>query len=94
MLESEYEKIKENWQEVKERLCTEFDLDDNFDTLIEPLQVCDYYGNTVTIIYTRKGHDVNRIVRYVYMNYGSFIEQTIEELTGIHCDIVITYEKS
>lgn len=79
--------IEEKWKEILENLKEEHELTDvSFNTWLLPLKVVSFENNHLTVFYPG---DTNGAY-YINKKYRLFLQVTIEEITGIHCDIEFT----
>ena len=77
--------IKDRWEEIKELVRQEYDLNNiSFQTWIKPLQFCKYENDIVTItIPASQAHLLN----YIKNKYIDCFRVTITELLGRDCDV-------
>ena len=88
------EKLKENWQRIKERVRDEYDITNvSYKTWIEPLQVYNIRnGNIVQIIFTGGNGDFE--INFVTKRYSIPLQVTIEEIIGLDCSVEILPEQT
>ncbi len=76
--------IEEKWKEILENLKEEHELTDvSFNTWLLPLEVQSLEGNHLTLLFPGDSNGAN----YINKKYRLFLQVTIEEMTGLHCDI-------
>ena len=77
------EKIKEKWDQILLHIKEEHDLTDvSFKTWLLPTEPYDVKGNTLQILVP----DIH-FLGYIKRKYGFLLQITIEELTGIECEL-------
>ena len=77
------EKIKEKWDQILLHIKEEHELTDvSFKTWLLPTEPYDVKGNTLQILVP----DIH-ILGYIKRKYGFLLQITIEELTGIECEL-------
>ena len=77
------EKIKEKWDQILLHIKEEHELTDvSFKTWLLPTEPYDVKGNTLQILVP----DIH-FLGYIKRKYGFLLQITIEELTGIECEL-------
>lgn len=83
--------IKENWEEIKENVRTEYDLSDvSFKTWIIPLKCHDVKNDIVTILIPS---DQAHALSYITSKYKNYFQVTISEMANHNYDISFVLEK-
>ena len=78
--------IRENWDTILHRLRLEYDLTDvSYNTWIVKLEIVSLEGGHLVLHYPGD----TTAAAYVARKYATFIQVTIEEITGIHCEVTI-----
>ncbi|MBQ6549832.1 MAG: chromosomal replication initiator protein DnaA [Lachnospiraceae bacterium] len=87
------EKLKENWQRIKEKVRDEYDITNvSYKTWIMPLEVYNIRnGNIVQIIFTGGNGDFE--INFVTKRYSIPLQVTIEEIIGLDCTVEILPEQ-
>lgn len=76
--------IEENWEKILDTMKEEHELTDvSFNTWFVPLKILSFENNVLTVLFPG---DTNG-AEYINKKYHLFFQVTIEEITGIHCDI-------
>lgn len=76
--------IEEKWDKILETLKDEYELTDvSFNFWFAPLQILSFEGNQLTLLYPGDQNGAD----YINRKYKLFFQVTIEEVTGIRCDI-------
>ncbi|MCQ2977363.1 MAG: chromosomal replication initiator protein DnaA [archaeon] len=84
-------KIKENWNEIKEYIKKEYELTDiSYDTWILPLKYHDIMGDKLYIIISS---DDSQALNYMNKKYSKLFRVTISELYNISLDVQFILEK-
>lgn len=84
-------KIKENWNEIKEYIKKEYELTDiSYDTWILPLKYHDIIGDKLYIIISS---DDSQALNYMNKKYSKLFRVTISELYNISLDVQFILEK-
>lgn len=79
--------IRDNWETILHRLRLEYDLTDvSYKTWIMKLTIVSLEGGTLVLHYPGD----NTAAAYVARKYATFFQVTIEEVTGIHCEVTVT----
>ena len=77
-------KIKENWQAILNTFREEQELTDvSYNTWLLPLEISSYEDDTLSLIYP--GQEI--AMNYLRKKYTYFLQYTIEEVTGIKCQV-------
>ena len=80
------EKLKENWQKIKENVRDEYDITNvSYNTWIAPLEFYDIDGHHVRIVFTGGNDDF--AINYITKKYSLPFQVMIEETTGIACTV-------
>ena len=82
------EKIRENWQTIKENIRDEYELSSvSYSTWIEPLQIYDVRDNTAYIVFPDSKEDF--ALKYISKKYKLIFQAMIEEVTGFNLAITL-----
>ena len=90
------EKLKENWQRIKEKVRDDYDVTSvSYKTFIVPLEVYKIRaGNIVQIIFTGNNENDNfNITTFVSKRYAIPFQVAIEEIIGLECTVEILPEQ-
>jgi len=83
--------LKENWDEIKENIRSEYDISDiSYSTWIEPLKFGSFIGDTVTILIPS---DQSHALNVISKKYKDFFQVTISEMIGQTLNVIFKLEK-
>ncbi len=88
------QEILENWETIKERIKTEFDLmQPSFDSFIKPLQIKSFNNDSIQIIIP---FDQNQAIGIDYYNrkYRIMFQTVLGDITGKHLEVEFIYKEN
>jgi chromosomal replication initiator protein len=85
-----FEKIKDNWDKIRDYLKNEYDLSDvSYKTWILPLVPVSLDEDTNTLYIVFSDEEKSLMIEYVIGKYKIKLEVSIEEITGMHVGVMI-----
>ncbi len=76
--------IEENWDQILNTMKEEYELTDiSFKTWLQPLTISSFDGSELVLLYPGDPNGAE----YINKRYRLFFQVTIEEITGVHCEI-------
>ena len=89
------QKLTENWQRIKDFILDEYDLSNiSYNAWILPLKIHHLSGETLTVSYgSETSSDTKFVVDYLTRKYALPMSVAIEEITGIHVNVVFIVEE-
>ncbi len=85
-----FDKIKDNWDKIREYLKNEYDLSDvSYKTWILPLIPVRLDEDTNTLYIVFSDEEKSLMIEYVIGKYKIKLEVSIEEITGMHVSVMI-----
>lgn len=78
--------ISNSWKDILARFKNEYDLSDvSFNTWIAKLNIVSFDNDTLVLLFPGDQNGAS----YIAKKYTTFLRVTIEEVTGVHCDVSI-----